>query len=176
MVGHALLICVLGVNGVAALDGFATDLSAARGAAGRSRHIPAAVKREVWKRDGGQCAFVGTQGRCTERGFLEFHHVEPYAVGGQAVVENVELRCKPHNLHEAEKRLGDRLPLLVREAPPLVYGGFELGPDRVRTSASCIRRSASRQRCRPESRTMCGPPASWSGFSIWWSKKPHEPQ
>lgn len=42
-----------------------------------SRHIPAAVRREVWKRDDGQCAFVGTQGRCTERGFLEFHHVEP---------------------------------------------------------------------------------------------------
>jgi hypothetical protein len=58
---------------------------AARPPASGSRHIPAAVRREVWKRDRGQCAFVGTQGRCTERGFLEFHHAEPYAVGGAAV-------------------------------------------------------------------------------------------
>jgi hypothetical protein len=35
-----------------------------------SRHIPAAVKREVWRRDDARCAFVGSGGRCTERGFL----------------------------------------------------------------------------------------------------------
>jgi hypothetical protein len=88
----------------------------ARRAPSGSRHIPAAVRREVWTRDGGQCAFVGASGRCTERGFLEFHHVEPYAVGGQAVVENVELRCRAHNMHEAEQFFGSRLPLLAREA------------------------------------------------------------
>ena len=70
----------------------------------------------MWRRDGGRCAFVGTQGRCTERGFLEFHHVEPYAVGGEAVVQNVELRCRAHNLHEAEQYFESHLPLLVREA------------------------------------------------------------
>jgi hypothetical protein len=47
-----------------------------------SRHMPAAVRREVWKRDGARCAFVGTKGRCTETGFLEFHHVVPFAEGG----------------------------------------------------------------------------------------------
>ena len=30
------------------------------------RHVAASVKREVWARDGGQCAFVGAAGRCTE--------------------------------------------------------------------------------------------------------------
>ncbi len=40
----------------------------------RSRNIPAAVRREVWERDGGRCAFAGAAGRCTEMGFLEFHH------------------------------------------------------------------------------------------------------
>ena len=86
-----------------------------------SRHIPAAMRREVWRRDGGQCAFVGASGRCTERGFLEFHHVRPYADGGATVVENLELRCRAHNLYEAELYFGSRLPLLVREAsaPPL---------------------------------------------------------
>ena len=59
-----------------------------------SRHLPAAVRREVWKRDGGQCAFVGANGRCSERGFLEFHHVEPYAVGGPPSADNIQLRCR----------------------------------------------------------------------------------
>src|SRR5439155_3269574 len=60
-----------------------------------SRHIPAEVKRKVWIRDGGRCAFVSAGGRrCGERGFLEFHHVEPYAVGGEATVENISLRCR----------------------------------------------------------------------------------
>ena len=41
----------------------------------RSRHIPAKVKRAVWLRDGGRCAFVASAGRrCNERAFLEFHH------------------------------------------------------------------------------------------------------
>ena len=66
-----------------------------------SRHIPASVRREVWHRDGGQCAFVGSHGRCAERGFLEFHHLVPFAVGGAATVENIELRCRAHNTHEA---------------------------------------------------------------------------
>ncbi len=52
-------------------------------ATARSRHIPAAIKRAVWRRDDGQCAFVGTHGRCRARGFLEFHHVIPYADGGR---------------------------------------------------------------------------------------------
>jgi len=88
----------------------------------RSRHIPAPVRRAVWKRDGGQCAFVGTHGRCLERGFLEFHHLEPHAVGGPAVVENIALRCRAHNVYEAEAYFGERLPLLVREAPAPTYG------------------------------------------------------
>ena len=68
---------------------------------GPSRHIPAAVRRAVWRRDGGCCAFVGTEGRCGERAFLELHHVEPYAVGGGATEENIELRCRAHNAYEA---------------------------------------------------------------------------
>ena len=66
-----------------------------------SRHIPAAVKREVWRRDAGQCAFVGHAGRCAERGFLEFHHVFPFVDRGAATVENIQLRCRAHNAYEA---------------------------------------------------------------------------
>ena len=74
----------------------------ARPTAAGSRHVPARVRRAVWARDGGQCAFVGTGGhRCSERGRLEFHHVKPYAVGGEATVDNVQLRCRRHNAYEA---------------------------------------------------------------------------
>ena len=86
-----------------------------------SRHIPAAVRRAVWKRDGGQCAFVGTEGRCHERGFLEFHHVKPHAVGGPPIVDNIALRCRAHNVHEAEQFFRSRWPLLARET-----GGWAL--------------------------------------------------
>jgi hypothetical protein len=69
----------------------------------RSRYIPAAVRRVVWQRDDGRCAFIGRDGRrCDERGFLEFHHVEPFAPGGEASVENIELRCRAHNQYEAD--------------------------------------------------------------------------
>jgi hypothetical protein len=75
-----------------------------------SRHIPAEVKRAVLIRDGEQCAFVAASGRrCGERGMLEFHHVKPYAAGGQATVENIQMRCKRHNAHEAERYFGPRI-------------------------------------------------------------------
>jgi hypothetical protein len=76
------------------------------------RHIPAAVKRAVWQRDEGCCAFVGGSGRCRETSFLEFHHVEPYAEGGAATAENIQLRCRAHNQYEARVFFGDSL---VRE-------------------------------------------------------------
>jgi hypothetical protein len=87
-----------------------------------SRRIPAAVRRAVWTRDEGQCAFVGPHGRCRERGFLEFHHLEPYAAGGTATVENLSLRCKRHNGYEASLFFGADRPERMREAPA-VYGG-----------------------------------------------------
>ena len=75
-------------------------------AMGRSRHIPASVMREVWRRDEGRCAYIGREGRCTERGFLEYHHVQPYAAGGVATTANIELRCRAHNVYEASLFFG----------------------------------------------------------------------
>lgn len=79
-----------------------------------SRHIPATVKRAVWQRDGGRCAFKGSQGRCTETGFLEFHHLVPYARGGKTSTENLELRCRAHNDYEAKQYFSASAPV-VRE-------------------------------------------------------------
>jgi hypothetical protein len=86
-----------------------------KGVASTSRHIPAAVRREVWKRDDGRCAFVGALGRCTQRGFLEFHHVVPFAVGGSADATNIQLRCRAHNAYEADLFFGADV---VRERAP----------------------------------------------------------
>ena len=81
-----------------------------------SRHTPAAVRRAVWARDGGRCAFVSTDGRqCAEGGFVEFHHVVPYAHGGPASVDNIELRCRAHNGYEAEGHFGRWGTTRVRE-------------------------------------------------------------
>ena len=70
------------------------------------------MKRGVWTRDGGQCAFVGTSGRRRATGFLEYHHVVPFADGGETIAGNIQLRCRAHNAYEAEEWFG---PLIVRD-------------------------------------------------------------
>lgn len=74
---------------------------------GQSRYIPAAVRREVWTRDGGQCTFMGLERRCAERSFLEFHHVIPFAAGGATTEDNLQLRCRAHNAYEARHDFTD---------------------------------------------------------------------
>ena len=74
-----------------------------------SRHTASHVKRSAWRDDGGQCGFVSKDGRrCTERTFLEFHHIRPYALGGPTSAENISLRCRRHNQYEAELVFGPR--------------------------------------------------------------------
>jgi hypothetical protein len=70
------------------------------------RYVAPATRRAVAKRDGNQCAFVGTAGRCTERSGLEFHHVIAYAKGGPTTINNLQLRCRAHNRYEAEQEFG----------------------------------------------------------------------
>jgi hypothetical protein len=78
-----------------------------RGTRPGSRDVAAAVQRTVWDRDGGQCAFVATNGiRCDERSYLEYHHVDPHTGGGPASVENISLRCRAHNVYESELLFG----------------------------------------------------------------------
>jgi hypothetical protein len=90
---------------------------ASRGVTPGSRAIPSAVKRAVWVRDGGRCAFIGNGNRrCRETGFLEFHHVVPYARGGEATVTNIALRCRSHNQYEAKLEFGPFDPSTVRES------------------------------------------------------------
>jgi hypothetical protein len=78
-----------------------------RGQDEASRNIPAEVQRIVWVRDRGSCAFIAADGRrCGCRRFVEFHHIVPYAAGGKPTVENIALRCRAHNGHEAQVFFG----------------------------------------------------------------------
>jgi hypothetical protein len=53
--------------------------------------------------------------RCSETGFLEFHHVVPFASGGSTTADNLELRCAAHNRYEAEQYFGGGMPMFVKE-------------------------------------------------------------
>ncbi len=77
-----------------------------RGTKAGSRHVPADIQRRAWQRR-----------RCTERSYLEFHHAEPYSFGGETTVENISLRCRAHNVYEAELIFGPYDPSRVRETP-----------------------------------------------------------
>ena len=63
------------------------------------RAIPAAVKREVWRRDRGRCRYVDrTSGRrCGSEHLLQIDHVVPYACGGAAEPNNLRLLCAAHH-------------------------------------------------------------------------------
>jgi hypothetical protein len=69
--------------------------------------IPRSVRRLIWERDGGKCAFVSADGhRCESTRRLEIDHIRPVALGGETQPENLRLLCRAHNQYEAERVLG----------------------------------------------------------------------
>jgi hypothetical protein len=74
-----------------------------RGKRGHTRTISAEVRRAVSVRDAERCAYVSPFGRrCDATAYLQFHHLRPYAVGGEETIGNIELRCLAHNQYEAD--------------------------------------------------------------------------
>jgi 5-methylcytosine-specific restriction endonuclease McrA len=126
------------------------------------RHIPAAVKRAVWQRDEGRCAFVGRTGRCRETTFLEFHHVAPFAAGGAATMDNIQLRCRAHNQHEARLFFGETL---VRERPEVYMAALASESCRQSNRGTAVLRrrrlAPSPRPTAPGRRTVDGGP--WRG-------------
>jgi 5-methylcytosine-specific restriction endonuclease McrA len=73
----------------------------------RSRYIPAAQRREVYRRDAGRCAYVDARGeRCGETKHLELHHLKPFTENGSHDATNLALRCAAHNALAAEEYFG----------------------------------------------------------------------
>jgi 5-methylcytosine-specific restriction endonuclease McrA len=83
----------------------------------RKRTIPAAIRREVWTRDGGRCAFVDQCGnRCSGTRAVEYHHIRAYGKGGGHEADNIALRCRAHNQHQADLDFGRGFMDRLREA------------------------------------------------------------
>ena len=106
-----------------------------RGTQPGSRHIPAKVRRAVAFRDRGRCAFTSKTGqRCNARGFMQFHHIDPYGVGGKPTVANVSLRCQAHNNYEADLFYGFHRSYGFRRQP--VRRDSQHAPGRVASSVT----------------------------------------
>src|SRR3990167_6757086 len=72
-----------------------------------TRHVPDAMKRAVYERDGGRCTYVANDGRrCPETGGLEFDHADGFARTRAHSVEGLRLRCGPHNQYAANEMYG----------------------------------------------------------------------
>jgi hypothetical protein len=72
-------------------------------------HVPAAVKRDVWRRANGKCEWVFDSGEvCGSMERLEFDHVVPRALGGPSTIDNIRLACSGHNQLAARRAFGDR--------------------------------------------------------------------
>jgi len=82
------------------------------------RRYTAEVTRAVFLRDGKQCTYVSPDGRrCGARRCLELDHIEPVAVGGEATIENLRLRCRAHNQRYARQYFGtSRVEAAVRHS------------------------------------------------------------
>ena len=75
---------------LAALNGFGASPGS------RSRYIPVAVRRDVWRRDNGCCSYVDPHSgrRCGSRYRLEIDHVVPFALGGATELSNLRVLCE----------------------------------------------------------------------------------
>jgi hypothetical protein len=92
---------------------------ASKGTAPGSRDIDAAVERAVRERDEDRCAFIGTSGRrCTEKKFVQLHHIDPWVLGGGESVDQLSLRCRRHNTYESELIFGTYVPKETAKPTP----------------------------------------------------------
>jgi hypothetical protein len=68
----------------------------------KTRSIPPAIRRALKRRDGG-CRFPGCS--CTR--FVDAHHIQHWADGGETKMDNLILLCRRHHrlLHEEGFRL-----------------------------------------------------------------------
>src|SRR5205823_127390 len=83
-----------------------------------SRHIPDAMKRAVYERDGGRRTFTDDRcRRCAQTGGLEFDHVDGFARTHLHDADRIRLLCRAHNQHTAEKTYGRAFMERARSLP-----------------------------------------------------------
>ncbi len=70
--------------------------------------MPAAVRRAVWKRDGGRCQWpLEGGGTCGSTYQVEVDHARPVGQGGRSTVEGTRLLCQHHNDESARQAYGN---------------------------------------------------------------------
>ena len=76
----------------------------------KSRYIPAHIKQYVMKRDQRRCTYVcqKTKRRCSSQYFLQIDHIQPFALGGLHIPDNLRLLCGNHNKRQSEKVFGKK--------------------------------------------------------------------
>ena len=100
----------------------------------RSRSVPAAMGRALRARDA-TCTFPG----CENRRFLDAHHIDHWAHGGETSLDNLVRLCRRHHrlvheggcaierIEDGEVRFTDRHGRRLRAAPPMPRASFARG-------------------------------------------------
>ncbi len=74
-----------------------------------TRYIPAVTKRSVLKQNGYQCSYISKDGvRCGEKHYLNFDHIQPYALGGKSSSNNLRVLYSAHNQMLNRMTFGER--------------------------------------------------------------------
>jgi hypothetical protein len=81
----------------------------------KSRSIPPAIGRALKRRDGG-CRFPG----CTNSHYVDAHHIQHWADGGETAMENLVLLCRHHHriVHEGGFGIRTSTPGLIEFSDP----------------------------------------------------------
>lgn len=93
----------------------------------RQRTVPAAIRRALQARDRG-CSFPG----CERDHYLDAHHIEHWALGGETSLDNLTLLCTQHHrlLHEGRFRIrrgaDGRLCFERRDGRVIPAGGYRM--------------------------------------------------
>jgi hypothetical protein len=140
-------------------DGPATEAVMPPADKPRTRYVPAAIRRAVWKRDEGKCQWpLEGGGLCGSTYQVELDHIDGFALGGETSVDRCRLLCRLHQDVSARQLYGnDHMNNYTRpkggscSEPVAVYGvparlGAPCLVDPPRGGSSTIRRSRSRAR------------------------------
>jgi hypothetical protein len=111
----------------------------------RTRAVPPAMKRALRSRDGG-CRFPG----CSQHRFVDAHHIQRWADGGNTSIDNLVLLCRRHHrlVHEdgfgVERTTDNRIRFsrsdgcVIEEHPPLLAHGSVEGLLRLNREAGAV--------------------------------------
>ena len=108
---------------------------APKGVSNRNRirdnsRLPASRRREIIQRDDGQCTFVDQKGqRCTQRRWLQVHHMRARNEGGGHEPENLTTVCSAHHdlVHQLSLPLDGQLTWLRQPLRKYRPSGYQAG-------------------------------------------------